>query len=163
MPFGGVEDRQSRHGYSFGSICSFRSIKRNGSQNSQKQGTRPNNQFDYDSNESVELLMMKSAKSANVDLMIRPENNKRRNSVFGKVPKSYLTKTNKVNKQSKAREIMRSYFMDTDSIGDNGSETPKNYLKNNKSLGSENGELNISGSNKISNLINQLGHVTNGV
>ena len=63
---------------------------------------RPSNEFDYDSNESVELLMMKSAKSANVDLMDRPENIKRRNSVFGKLSKSYLTKTNKVNKQSKA-------------------------------------------------------------
>lgn len=120
---------------------------------------RANNEFDYDSNESVELLMMKSAKSANVDLMTRPENNKRRNSVFGKLPKSHLTKTNKVNKQSKAAqkrgEIMRSYFKDTDSIGENESETNfKNFIPNNKSLGSENEELNISGSNKISNLIN---------
>lgn len=141
MPFGGAEDRPgSRHGYSFGSICSFRSIKRNGSQNSQKEGVRGRSNiaddFDYNSNESVEMLMMKSAKSANVGLVqIRPEANKRRHSGFGKLTKK--SKPNWNNKLSKSNQlkkfkIMKSYFEDTDAdaLGDDGSHK--------KSLGSDN-------------------------
>ena len=59
-------------------------------------------------NESVELLMMKSAKSANMDL------NERKNS--GLALLSQLVKTNKIHKNTKAR--MESYFRDSESLVD---------------------------------------------
>jgi hypothetical protein len=69
-------------------------------------------------NESVELLIMKSAKSANMDL------NERKHSGLAKLTK--LVKTNKIHKNTKAR--IESYFRDSESLVDHAKLTDGDIL-----------------------------------
>ena len=116
----------------FGSFGSFGSIKSSptNSKNSHISGfVMKDTKFvasDFDSNGSVELLMMKSAKSANVNMSksIKGEINKYSGMIK-------LAKKNNKSKQSKARgKIIKSYFREAESLGhiDSGSNKINNLI-----------------------------------
>lgn len=132
-----TQDNEMKNGYgSFGSVGSIQSSPKN-SKKSRKSGVveKIEADSDFDSNGSVELLMMKSTKSAKIHLNQTDLETRRYSGLAMREKQAKPSRNYHKANHVKSRRNMVGYFKDSESLGHND-----------------------SGSNKISNLISQLGH-----